>query len=187
MVHQMRRRGKGKVVDVVTPTGISALNTTYFTYAGWNPGVQKKTLKQIRADAMSKQRRNRMRASEVLIIDKISMLESNQFRRLDRACQAARRSEKPFGGIQVIVTGDFYQLPPAKPFQTCFNCGVELQRVPDAAVSDSLPSSSAPVDSSPLGSRSPHTIARPVGPSHQCPECGELYHPDDQWAFRSDT
>jgi Cdc6-like AAA superfamily ATPase len=45
-------REQGRRVQVVTPTGISALNvggSTYFTWAGWNPSVAKKSIKEIRA------------------------------------------------------------------------------------------------------------------------------------------
>ena len=75
---QTRRRH----VNVVTPTGISALNvggSTYFTYAGWNPGVMKKPIKESATMAMSKERWHRILSTDVLIIDEISMLESNQF------------------------------------------------------------------------------------------------------------
>jgi ATP-dependent DNA helicase PIF1 len=137
--------------------------------------------------AMSKERRLRMQGTDVLIIDEISMLESNQFRRLDRACRAARRCDAAFGGIQVVVTGDFYQLPPVKAFQTCFDCGVELK------------SRVVCVDCEPLATRDIHQPASPrvrksclrcgVGPLRwsDCPECGESYNMDDEWAFRSDT
>ncbi|KAK3046388.1 hypothetical protein LTR09_012132 [Extremus antarcticus] len=69
-------------VHVVTPTDISALNvsgSTYFTYAGWNPGVMKKPIREMRTMAMSKERRNRILSTDMLIIDEISMLESYQF------------------------------------------------------------------------------------------------------------
>ena len=123
---------QGRRVQVVTPTGISALNvggSTYFTYARWNPGMMKKSIKEISTIAMSKQRRQRIKSTDVLILNKISMLESNEFRRLDRPCRQARMREEAFDGIQVVVTGDFYQLPPVKASQTCFECGVELKTI----------------------------------------------------------
>lgn len=177
-------------VHVVTPTGISALNvggSTYFTYAGWNPGVMKKPIKEIRTMAMSKERRQRIMSTDALIIDEISMLESNQFRRLDRACRAARMSEDAFGGMQVVVTGDFYQLPPVKAFQTCFDCGVEL-------VTRALCLR--------CEARHPKEVYRPpssrprkgclqcgveLRKQMDCPHCGIAVDMDDQWAFRSDT
>jgi ATP-dependent DNA helicase PIF1 len=55
------------------------------------------------------------------------MLEPNRFRGLDRVCRAARPRDRPFGGMQVVVIGDFYQFPSVKPFFTCFDCGVELK------------------------------------------------------------
>ena len=126
----VRRLKQGKKrVEVVTPTGISAVNvngSTYFSFAGWNPAVAKKSITEICEMTWTKGRRERMRETDVLIVDEISMLESNQFRRLDRACQRARDSSAAFGGMQVVVTGDFYQLPPVKAFQTCFECGCEL-------------------------------------------------------------
>lgn len=188
LVKELRRQGQR--VQVVTPTGISALNvsgSTYFTWAGWNPGVTKKSIKEICDMAMSKERRQRIRDTDVLIIDEISMLESNQFRRLDRACRAARLCDAAFGGIQVVVTGDFYQLPPVKPFQTCFTCGVELtSRVVcigcEPSVTGDMHQSASP--------RAHKACLRcGTGPLRwsDCPECGHSYHMDDEWAFRSDT
>ncbi len=49
---------------------------------------------------------------KVLIIDEISMLHSEMFDLVDRVCRAFKDADKPFGGLQIIVSGDFFQLPP---------------------------------------------------------------------------
>lgn len=50
--------------------------------------------------------------TETLIIDEISMIDAKYFDKLDKVAQALRRNSRPFGGMQLIMTGDFYQLPP---------------------------------------------------------------------------
>lgn len=177
-------------VHVVTPTGISALNvggSTYFTYAGWNPGVMKKPIKEIETMAMSKERRLRIQSTDVLIIDEISMLESNQFRRLDRACRAAHRRDEVFGGIQVIVTGDFYQLPPVKPFLTCFLCGVELKTRAYCPSCEAGRGKDVYLPSSLRPRKGCFACGVELRKRMDCPECEDTFDYDEQWAFRSDT
>lgn len=48
----------------------------------------------------------------VLIVDEVSMLSKKLFEVLNSALKAIRRSSAPFGGVQIIFTGDFFQLPP---------------------------------------------------------------------------
>ena len=50
--------------------------------------------------------------TDILIIDEVSMMSQKLFEMLDGIGKAVRRNPKPFGGIQVIFSGDFYQLPP---------------------------------------------------------------------------
>ncbi len=50
--------------------------------------------------------------TQVLIIDEISMLDSKVLDKVDSILRAVKKSEKPFGGIQIIFVGDFFQLPP---------------------------------------------------------------------------
>lgn len=57
-------------------------------------------------------RAKEMRSADVLIIDEISMLPAYLFTKLDETLKYFRRSKKPFGGLQVILMGDFLQLPP---------------------------------------------------------------------------
>src|SRR5690606_8305366 len=50
--------------------------------------------------------------TDILIIDEISMLHDYRLDMVDEVCRGVRKSDKPFGGIQVILSGDFFQLPP---------------------------------------------------------------------------
>jgi ATP-dependent DNA helicase PIF1 len=49
---------------------------------------------------------------DILVIDEVSMMSLKLFEMLDGIGKAVRRNPKPFGGIQLIFSGDFYQLPP---------------------------------------------------------------------------
>ena len=52
------------------------------------------------------------KATDILIIDEVSMMSQKLFEMLDAIGKVVRRNQKPFGGIQMIFSGDFYQLPP---------------------------------------------------------------------------
>jgi hypothetical protein len=110
-------KAAGKEVRIVAPTGKAALEvngTTYFTFAGWVPSHFKKPLKELRKGAHQTWVNKRMRNVDVLIIDEISMLENHIFERLNEVMKEARGSHAAFGGVQIVVTGDFCQLPPVK-------------------------------------------------------------------------
>ena len=64
--------------------------------------------------------RNRWKNTKTLIIDEISMISDEFFEKLDILGQKIRRNNNPFGGIQIIVSGDFLQLPPVKCTGFCF-------------------------------------------------------------------
>lgn len=48
----------------------------------------------------------------------VSMVDGELFDKLEKIASAVRNSMKPFGGIQLIMTGDFFQLPPVNPDKT---------------------------------------------------------------------
>jgi ATP-dependent DNA helicase PIF1 len=58
--------------------------------------------------------------TSVLIIDEISMMDSDIFDKLEILAKKIRKNEDSFGGIQIILSGDFLQLPPVKSNNFCF-------------------------------------------------------------------
>lgn len=98
-----------KEVDILAPTGRAALavnSSTTWTYAGWVPDSHKKTLDELLRDVHRKKGWARMVATDVLVIDEISMIENLHFERLNAVMKEARKDRRAFGGVQFIVTGD---------------------------------------------------------------------------------
>ena len=122
-----RLKDKWKHVDIIAPTGRAALDingSTTWTYAGWTPVTIKKPLQKLKENAQfGKFVKKRLDRTDVLVIDEISMVENHFFERLNAIMKAARGNDDPFGGVQLVVTGDFCQLPPVKPFGVCIVCG----------------------------------------------------------------
>jgi ATP-dependent DNA helicase PIF1 len=52
------------------------------------------------------------RSTDILVVDEVSMMSQKLFELLDAIGKAVRKNDRPFGGIQLIFSGDFYQLPP---------------------------------------------------------------------------
>jgi ATP-dependent exoDNAse (exonuclease V) alpha subunit len=62
---------------------------------------------------MSKTRREIIEKTDVLVIDEISMLHDYRLDMIDTVCRLVKaKPDVPFGGIQVVMSGDFFQLPP---------------------------------------------------------------------------
>ena len=64
------------------------------------------------------------RKTKHLVIDEISMVDGEYFEKIEAVARHVRRNDKPFGGIQLILCGDFFQLPPVakneKKTKFCF-------------------------------------------------------------------
>ena len=109
---------------VTASTGVAALNVGGMTVHRWSGmmlGPAKgqdfeKFYAQLARDAKPNVRAafNRVRGCKRLVIDEISMLSGSAFDYLDFHCRKIRDDKRPFGGIQVIGTGDFLQLPPVR-------------------------------------------------------------------------
>ena len=56
----------------------------------------------------------KINSTDFLVIDEVSMMEGEMFDKLDEVAKKVRANNEPFGGLVLILTGDFYQLPPIK-------------------------------------------------------------------------
>ena len=113
---------KGKRLAVTSTTGTSALllsGTTLHSFLGIGLGETpvKYLIEHIRSHRWLYNRWTRL---DCLIIDEISMMHPNLFDKLEEVARAVRGREEPFGGIQLILSGDFLQLPCVKTTKFCF-------------------------------------------------------------------
>jgi len=101
-------------VAITASTGIAATHIGGQTIHAWAGIGIKDTLSEKDLDAMEQRQYlwKRFKNVKVLIIDEISMLHANTLDMVDRVCKTFKRNEEPFGGIQVVFAGDFFQLPP---------------------------------------------------------------------------
>lgn len=146
----LRKRLGQQSVYVTASTGLAACalgGTTLHSFAGIGLGMD--DAETLAAKAFGKQEcRDRWRHAKVLIIDEISMIDGDLFDKLDYVARQVRKAgnnheeveNSCFGGIQMIVTGDFFQLPPVKPtnpqkyfafeadcWDKCFDLQIELK------------------------------------------------------------
>ena len=101
-------------VAVTASTGIAATHMNGQTIHSWCGMGVKDSIHQLnlRALADKKYIQKNVGTAKVLIIDEISMLHRNQLHMVDEILQVLRQTIEPFGGIQLVVSGDFFQLPP---------------------------------------------------------------------------
>jgi len=106
----------GKGLHITASTGIAAVNvggTTLHSWAGLGLGniPLPEMLKNIFSARGSRLRR-KIKQAKMLAIDEISMISAGLFNLLDEYLQNVRENNEPFGGLQLILFGDFLQLPP---------------------------------------------------------------------------
>lgn len=108
-----RAKADGKKVAVTATTGLAATHVNGTTIHAWSGIGVLDSLPFGFADNLPKGRRDNIVATDVLVIDEISMLHDYRLDMVDEVCRTVRREyDKPFGGIQVVMCGDFFQLPP---------------------------------------------------------------------------
>lgn len=104
---------EGKHVSVTATTGLAATHLGGTTIHSWAGIGVSDFLPSGFAEHLAKGRREIIEKTDVLVIDEISMLHDFRLDMIDEVCRLVRKEpDVPFGGIQIIMSGDFFQLPP---------------------------------------------------------------------------
>ena len=109
-IAQVRKRGKK--VSVTATTGLAATHLGGNTIHSWSGIGVNDHLPNNFFERLSKTRRDVISKTDVLIIDEISMLHDFRLDMVDKVLRTVREKDQPFGGIQLVMSGDFFQLPP---------------------------------------------------------------------------
>jgi ATP-dependent DNA helicase PIF1 len=107
-------RNHGVEPAITASTGIAATHIHGLTIHSWSGIGIRKFLSPYDLEHMTtiEYLAKRIRNTHVLIIDEISMIDAQTLDMVDAVCRAIRQNLEPFGGMQVVLVGDFFQLPP---------------------------------------------------------------------------
>lgn len=113
-------RSRGVDMAITASTGIAATHIGGFTIHSWSGIGIKKFLNKYEMDKITSTERvvKRIERARVLVIDEVSMLSDQTLNMVEAVCREIRRSPEPFGGLQVVLVGDFFQLPPVVKEET---------------------------------------------------------------------
>jgi len=111
-IAHLKKEGIGAAITA--STGIAATHIGGRTIHSWaGIGIKDRLSPgDIRALTKRAYLKKQFAKTEVLIIDEISMLHAHRLDMVNKVCQAFKKNSLPFGGIQVVMSGDFFQLPP---------------------------------------------------------------------------
>jgi len=101
-------------VAITASTGIAATHLGGQTIHSWSGLGIRDSLTQYDLEALLEKQQlvKRYEKTKVLIIDEVSMLHHFRFDLLDKLARAFKKNDLPFGGMQIVLCGDFFQLPP---------------------------------------------------------------------------
>ncbi len=101
---------------VTASTGIAATHIGGVTIHSWSGIGAKEYISEYEIDriASTEHVAKRITKAKVLIIDEVSMLSGRTIYAIDNIIKSIKGSNEPFGGLQVVFVGDFFQLPPIK-------------------------------------------------------------------------
>jgi len=101
-------------VAITASTGIAATHIGGQTIHSWSGLGIKDSLTEWDLDALTQKQAlvKSVNTAKVLIIDEVSMLKASTLDLINIILKTLRQSGEPFGGMQVVLSGDFFQLPP---------------------------------------------------------------------------
>ncbi|HVS79832.1 MAG TPA: AAA family ATPase [Candidatus Paceibacterota bacterium] len=107
-------RNNGVDVGITASTGIAATHLGGVTIHSWTGLGVRDSLTPYDLEALEEKQYlwKRFESAKVLVIDEISMLHHFRLDLVDRICRSFKRTDAPFGGLQIVLCGDFFQLPP---------------------------------------------------------------------------
>jgi ATP-dependent DNA helicase PIF1 len=113
-----RAQRAGKVVAVTASTGIAATHLNGTTIHSWSGlGIRDQLSDDEQAKLLSNDRLlKRYVGTDVLVIDEVSMLHGSRLDMINTVAKLLRKDQRAFGGIQVVLVGDLYQLPPIQRY-----------------------------------------------------------------------
>jgi ATP-dependent DNA helicase PIF1 len=100
--------------SITAATGIAATHVGGMTLHSWSGIGVSESLSRADIDRIATKEHiaKRIQKAQVLIIEEVSMLSAATFEMADAICREVRRIDKPFGGLTLVLVGDFFQLPP---------------------------------------------------------------------------
>ena len=107
-------KSQGKTVAVTASTGIAATHIGGTTIHSWSGLGIREVISEHEAIKLQGNTKliKRYNATDVLVIDEVSMLHGHRLDLVNQVAKMLRKSDKPFGGMQVVLVGDLFQLPP---------------------------------------------------------------------------
>jgi ATP-dependent DNA helicase PIF1 len=107
-------RSHGIEPAITASTGIAATHIHGQTIHSWSGIGIRKSLSPYDLDkiASTEYLVRRIQKTRILIIDEVSMIDGFTLDLIDAVCRTIKQTEQPFGGLQVVLVGDFFQLPP---------------------------------------------------------------------------
>lgn len=129
LLNYLKRNYGHQGLEVTASTGIAAVNIGGATIHSWaGIGLANLPVDQIVENIFSQKFvriRRRIKFAKALAVDEISMISAEVFEILNEVFQRVRENKEPMGGLQLLLFGDFLQLPPvnrgSSDFNFCFN------------------------------------------------------------------
>lgn len=114
VLHKFIRLAKreGKNIAITATTGLAATHLGGTTIHSWSGMGIHSVLPPRFADTLAQSRKDTIAAADILVIDEISMMHDYRLDIVDEITRKVRGKDEPFGGLQVVLCGDFFQLPP---------------------------------------------------------------------------